>query len=71
MGDTGPGIAPDDLERLFEPFFTTKPQGMGMGLPICRTTAQAHGGSLAVDSTPGAGAAFTLTLAATQGNPSA
>lgn len=69
--DTGPGIAAGDLERLFDPFFTTKPQGMGMGLPICRTTAQAHGGSLAVDSTPGAGAAFTLTLAATQGNPSA
>lgn len=71
VGDTGPGIAPDDLERLFDPFFTTKPQGMGMGLPICRTTAQAHGGSLTVVNTPGAGAAFTLTLAATQGNPSA
>jgi len=71
VGDTGPGIAPDDLERLFDPFFTTKPQGMGMGLPICRTSAQAHGGSLTVDNTPGAGAAFTLTLATTQGNLSA
>jgi len=68
--DTGPGIAPEDVERLFDPFFTTKPQGMGMGLPICRTTAQAHGGALTVDNTPGAGAAFRLTLAATQGIPS-
>ncbi len=68
--DTGPGIAPEDVERLFDPFFTTKPQGMGMGLPICRTTAQAHGGALTVDNTPGAGAAFRLTLAATQGTPS-
>ncbi|MEN4918396.1 ATP-binding protein [Achromobacter spanius] len=68
VSDTGPGIAPADLERLFDPFFTTKPQGMGMGLPICRTTAQAHGGTLTVDNTPGAGAAFRLTLAATNGN---
>lgn len=61
--DSGPGIADEHLERLFEPFFTTKPQGMGMGLPICRTTMEGHGGRLDVQSTPGAGTCFTLLFA--------
>jgi C4-dicarboxylate-specific signal transduction histidine kinase len=60
--DSGPGILPDDLPRLFDPFFTTKRGGMGMGLAICRTTAEAHGGQLSAESTPGAGATFRLTL---------
>jgi len=60
--DTGPGVAAENLERLFDPFFTTKQQGMGMGLAICRSTAQAHGGELAVVNSPGAGASFQLTL---------
>lgn len=60
--DSGPGIHPDDLPRLFDPFFTTKDGGMGMGLAICRTTAEAHGGRLSVASTPGSGATFHLTL---------
>ncbi|WP_245328879.1 sensor histidine kinase [Bradyrhizobium centrolobii] len=60
--DTGPGIAPRDLPRLFDAFFTTKHGGMGMGLAICRTTVEAHGGQLSVESAPGSGATFRLTL---------
>ena len=60
--DTGPGIAPQDIPHLFQPFFTTKHGGMGMGLAICRTTVEAHGGQLSVVSSPGSGATFCLTL---------
>jgi len=60
--DTGPGIEASNLPRLFEPFFTTKQDGMGMGLAICQTTVEAHGGRLTVQSTPGAGAAFRLEM---------
>ncbi|QEL26927.1 PAS domain S-box protein (plasmid) [Bosea sp. F3-2] len=62
IGDSGPGIAAGDIERLFSPFFTTKKEGMGMGLAICRTTTEAHGGTLSVESVPGNGATFRLTL---------
>ena len=64
VSDSGPGIAPDRLERIFEPFYTTKESGLGMGLPICRRIAAAHGGVLAVQSRPGEGASFRVTLPA-------
>jgi nitrogen fixation/metabolism regulation signal transduction histidine kinase len=60
--DDGPGIAPADQARVFEPYFTTKEGGTGLGLAIARRIAEEHGGTLEVDSTPGAGAAFTLVL---------
>ncbi|MET0440138.1 MAG: ATP-binding protein [Devosia sp.] len=62
--DSGPGIAPEHLASLFEPFYTTKAEGMGMGLPICRTTVEAHGGTLAVNGNPGRGAEFVVKLPA-------
>jgi signal transduction histidine kinase/ActR/RegA family two-component response regulator len=65
--DAGPGIPPDVQARIFEPFFTTKPpgEGTGLGLSLCRAIAQEHGGTLTVESEPGHGATFIVTLPAT------
>ncbi len=60
--DTGDGFDEEAKARLFEPFYTTKARGVGLGLSVCRRIAEAHGGSLDADSTPGAGATFTLAL---------
>jgi len=61
--DSGPGIAPEDLNRLFQSFYTTKENGMGMGLPICRTIIEAHGGRIAADNVSmHGGARFHFTL---------
>jgi PAS domain S-box-containing protein len=63
--DNGPGIPPDQLHRLFQSFFTTKKGGMGIGLAICRSIVEAHGGRLeAVNLCGGAGARFRFTLPA-------
>jgi two-component system sensor kinase FixL len=64
VADTGSGIAPEVASRLFQPFVTTKPQGMGVGLSICRTIVEAHGGKIRVESEPGQGTTFKLTLRA-------
>jgi PAS domain S-box-containing protein len=58
--DSGPGIAPELLERVFEPFFTTKARGSGLGLAISAGIAQAHGARLRVHNRPTGGAVFTV-----------
>lgn len=63
--DTGPGIPESDLRRIFEPFYSTKNGGMGMGLSICRTAVEAHGGTLTAHSTPGKGSRFEVKLPVT------
>jgi PAS domain S-box-containing protein len=60
--DNGPGISPEDLERIFSPFFTTKPQGTGLGLAIVRKVVDAHDGRIDAVSAPGRGASFRVTL---------
>jgi two-component system sensor histidine kinase HupT/HoxJ len=64
FSDTGRGIPDAVLGRVFEPFFTTREvgSGMGMGLSICHTILEAHGGTIVAGNTPGGGAVFTLTL---------
>jgi C4-dicarboxylate-specific signal transduction histidine kinase len=63
--DSGPGIAPEHFDHLFESFFTTKQDGMGMGLPICRSIIEAHGGSIVADGESAhGGARFCFDLPA-------
>ncbi|MFV0633544.1 sensor histidine kinase [Demequina sp.] len=65
VADAGPGIASEDRERIFERFARAgqhRVQGSGLGLPIVQAIAQAHGGEVAVDSTPGEGSRFTVTI---------
>ncbi|WP_020186445.1 PAS domain-containing sensor histidine kinase [Methylopila sp. 73B] len=62
--DTGPGLAPEIADHLFQPFQTTKAQGMGVGLSICRTIVEAHGGRIWAESMPGEGVRFAFTLRA-------
>jgi C4-dicarboxylate-specific signal transduction histidine kinase len=60
--DSGPGLPPERVDRLFEAFYTTKPGGMGMGLSICRSIVEAHGGQIWAARTAGPGATMQFTL---------
>jgi signal transduction histidine kinase len=60
--DNGTGIDPRHLDTLFDAFFTTKPAGMGMGLSICRSIIEAHGGEVGASNNPDFGATFHFTL---------
>jgi signal transduction histidine kinase len=66
VSDSGSGIDPGNLERVFEPFYTTKSSGVGMGLSICHTIINGHGGRLWVDANEPRGAVFKFTLPALQ-----
>ena len=63
--DSGPGIQPEQLDRLFKPFYTTKATGLGMGLSICRSIIDAHGGKLWAEANQPRGAVFQFTLPTT------
>jgi len=64
VSDTGTGIEPEVLQRLFQPFVTTKEHGMGVGLSICRTIVESHGGKIWIESEVGRGTVFRFTLRA-------
>ena len=68
--DSGPGLAPASLERLFDAFYTTKASGLGLGLSICRSIIEAHGGRLWASANPPHGAIFQFTLPAHAGSAS-
>jgi two-component system NtrC family sensor kinase len=62
VSDNGPGIPPEHLERIFDPFFTTKETGTGLGLAICRELVSQANGTISVESAPGKGATFVMSL---------
>ena len=62
VSDNGPGIAADHIEKIFEPLFTTRVNGIGLGLAVSRSFAEANNGSLTVSSPPGRGATFELAF---------
>ena len=69
--DTGAGIDPATADRIFESFFTTKPNGMGMGLSMCRSIIEAHGGRFWASPNTPHGAVFQFTLPASRSEPPA
>jgi signal transduction histidine kinase len=66
VADSGPGLAPTALAKLFEPFYTTKPEGLGLGLSICRSIVEAHGGQLSARANAPHGAVFQFFVPAEQ-----
>ena len=73
VNDTGPGLPVGKADQIFDAFFTTKPQGSGMGLAICKSIVESHGGRISASCDGGRGATFHFTLpaASTETNPPA
>ncbi len=67
VADDGPGVPPETAERVFNPFFTTKPQGSGLGLAIVRKIVDAHNGHIDLETAPGKGTRFRVTLPVNSG----
>ncbi|MEM9358893.1 MAG: ATP-binding protein, partial [Pseudomonadota bacterium] len=64
--DTGPGLTDEVKEKLFQPFVTTKPNGMGVGLSVCRNIIESHGGWIRGEDRPGGGTVFRVNLPVSQ-----
>lgn len=64
VADSGPGISPEIASKLFQPFVTTKTQGMGIGLSLCRTIVESHGGQINAEENPAGGTVFRFTIKA-------
>jgi len=64
--DSGTGIAAETLESIFDPFITSKPEGLGLGLSICRSIIERHGGKISAANNPDRGATFSITLPLTR-----
>ena len=62
IADTGPGIAQENLPKIFEPYFSTKETGTGLGLAIVHKVVEVHHGTIDVESTPGEGTRFKVTI---------
>jgi two-component system sensor histidine kinase HydH len=62
VSDRGPGVSPDDRDKVFEPFFTGKTRGTGLGLAIAKRVVELHGGTIRVDDAPGGGALFRIEI---------
>jgi C4-dicarboxylate-specific signal transduction histidine kinase len=69
VADAGPGLAPEVATRIFEPFFTTKPEGMGLGLNICRSIVEVHGGRLSAGRSAAGGCELRFTVRTADGAP--
>jgi signal transduction histidine kinase len=68
FADTGAGISPSRLAQIFEPFYTTKAQGLGLGLAVCLTIVEAHGGRISAESGEGQGTCFQIRLPIFEGD---